>query len=408
MSGMPARRPPRLRWTVEDDAVLAAHFPAEGAAGCALRLSGRTTPAIAQRAFKLGIAGPVPPAAKRPLLKGGDVERAVAMHAAGESYAAIARAFGCCESTATNAVLAGRCRAAGFTPARRAADGSIVARDVARMRRLMMEGLRSVDIQLQMALSASTVAHHRRKYLAELKRKGGTLPPPGGGERYSGRQLSIEDRRAVEALLMEGRGAKKISEATGVSNTSVGRIRNRLIARLRRRGQCLPGCDADGVRRAQVDSARFISPETVARLREQLLAGVPVARAARMVGIGGCSAYRLRHAFAAELAAEGRALPRPVRLGNGARGRKAVAQARWMPEGKLYRYWMLCRTMTADAAKAAVIREAAEERRAEAAWPKTFAEQLARARDGAQIAAVVRIARADPVMTLGGVATGAL
>ena len=57
---------------------------------------------------------------------------------------------------------------------------------------------------------------------------------------------------------MQGLGSKKITERTGVSNTQVGRIRNRLIKRLGRKGECLPGCDRDGRRTVQKESARFI------------------------------------------------------------------------------------------------------------------------------------------------------
>src|SRR5690606_9263367 len=149
-------------------------------------------------------------------------------------------------------------------------------------------------------------------------------------EAYSGVKLTRAQRQEVEALFLQGLGTIKVSERTGVSKTSCTRIRSRLVKRLKRKGETLPGCDADGVRHVQAESSRHIPEELKQALREMLLDRVPVRRAAMLLAIGGSSAYRIRDELAAELAAQGKHLPRPKLPG---RARGVVPDGIWPPEG---------------------------------------------------------------------------
>ena len=115
--------------------------------------------------------------------------------------------------------------------------------------------MKGTEITLRLAVSAAAIAEQRRRYAAYLKTSGkNPLPPHGGGDRYSGAKLSTADKKRVEALLSEGLGASKIAERTGVSKTSVQRIRNKLVKRLKRSGQTLAGCDSNGRRHIRFSS----------------------------------------------------------------------------------------------------------------------------------------------------------
>lgn len=202
-------------------------------------------------------------------------------------------------------------------------------------------------------------------------------------------------------------------DPTGISKTHILRQRVRLIRRLSKRGQTLAGCDLDGRRVRLVDPAGAILPSQRAALCEQLLAGTPVRRAARSVGIGACPAYRIRNELAAELATRGEVLPKPIRLGS--RAETILArEAAWLPMDKRHvvRFRVLCREYGDVEGKRLMQVELAAEAaaaRAEAKRPLTFEEQLRRVSAGkAQVVAKVRVTRAAPDMTLGGVATGAL
>jgi len=408
---MSAPRAPRIRWTEAELDIVRAVFPVDGAEACTARLPGRNVNAVRQQALKLGVTDPTAvPAGLRAPLAGGSLDRALELRRQGWSYRRIGEEFGICESAATNAVLVAECIAAGFTPAKRDSSGGIVSRDAKRLQKMLLDGMRHVDIQRQLGISANAVSHHRRRLAAELKakRQGKLLPPHGGGKAYSGLRITAAQKREVEALFLEGFGAKKINARTGMSHTSIGRIRNRLIRRLRRKGECLPGCDFDGNRLVQKGSNRYVPDVAIAELRRRLLDREPVARAARDLGIGGSSAYRIRDELAAELAAKGEQLPPPLRLGSAPDARIAARKAAWLPKGMIYRYRALVAEHGPEAAKAILLDQLAADRRAEAARPKTFEDQLRRVRAGAGLTARPIIRKAAPDMTLGGVATGAL
>jgi hypothetical protein len=412
---MPARKAPA--WTAQETAVLVDVYPREGINGATGALPERSWHAIEQRAHKLGLRSPIVSDAPSTALEGDRLEEAIRLREEqGWSFARIGAHLGVCEASACNAVLIALCPRKGFTPAQRDKHGRLLPEGMDRLRYMLRKGLKGVDIQLRLGLSASRIALERRRYSAELKaNRKMPLPPPGGGEAYSGVKLTREKKREAEQLLLEGFGAKKVSERTGVSHTSIGRIRNRLIKRLGRRGETLPGCDRAGQRRsAAKESTAHIPVEQVTRLRSLLLERVPVARAAKLAGIGSKSAYRLRDELAAELATRGAQLLPPIRAG--AHERPASRAANWLPSGQLHRFRKL--TIERGLAEAEQIIRAeiettriAEEtaRRAEQARPKTFEEQLARvARGEVRLVRNVPLRRPDPSMTLGGIATGSL
>lgn len=418
--GNRAGRPPRPHWTAADYAVLEEVYPTLGAAAVAKQL-GRSIEAVHQKGWARGLKDPTlpPPAAKRRPLNLEQEKRADELNREGWGCERIGKLFGVSEGTVMNALLRRRCHAAGGRPARRDANGNLLATEVKRMRALMMEGRKNVEIALLMAVSQVNVSLQRRKYEAELKerRKGKTLPPIGGGQAYSGAKVPRAKRLEVEALYMTGLGTKKVSAATGVSHTTCGRIRNRLIKRLARKGECLPGCDRAGVRHVQTGSARFIPPAAIAELRRRILDRWPVIQAARDLAIGGSSAYRIRDELAAELATRGETLPAPIRRGSGAEARRDAQAAKWLPPGAkhIYRFRALVaehgaaegrRIMQAEIA--AAVGAAAELQRAEAARPLSFEQQLERARAGARLEQRLILHKPAPDMTLGGIATGAL
>lgn len=403
-------RPKPPAWSPQELAILADVFPREGVNGAAGALPNRSWRAINVMASRLGLRSPVVGDAPKPMLQGAELEEAIRRREVeGWSFARIGATFGVAEASACNAVLIALCPRKGFTPAQRDGHGRLTPEGLERLRLMLRKGLKGVDIQLRLGLSASCIAEQRRRYRADLKVRGkAALPPPGAGEAYSGVKLSTAKKREVEALFMQGYGTAKISARTGVSKTSVTRIRTRLVKRLLRKGEALPGCDAKGVRRRQKDSARAIPAEAINAMRERLLAREPVRRAARDLGIGGSAAYRIRDALAAELAAAGGELPKPILPGKGHDGFVAVRRAEWLPAAKLQRYRDLTREHGLEHAKRLVLDEIAAEQRARVARPMTFEEQLARVAAGAKLAPVVKLRRPDPTMTLGGVSTGAL
>lgn len=374
MKGGRRKAPP---WSREEINILRNFYPREGI-DCADRLPDRSWQAIHQKAHKLGLKCERlvdAPAAK---LQGELLEEAIRLREQDRwSFARIGAKIGFCEATVCNAVLIALCPRKGYTPAQRDEHGCLTDEGIGRLRYALKKGLKGVDIQLRLGLSAGRVAEERRRYNRELKEAGkAPLPPPGGGEAYSGLKLTAAKKREVEDLFLQGLGTLKVSERTGASTTSCTRIRNRLVKRLKRKGETLPGCDEDGARRVQAESSRFIPEECKASLRAMILDRVPVARAARLLSIGSCSAYRIRDELAADLAARGEKLPRPDRAlwGRGSAG----ASPFWPPRGakQIYAFRELMREMAFDEAKAEFCRQRREEREAERRRPKSFEEQL--------------------------------
>jgi len=118
---------------------------------------------------------------------------------------------------------------------------------------------------------------------------------------------------------------------------------------------------------------------------------------------------RLRDAYRAELEASGQALPMPILPG------RCAPRTPWLPAERRPQFRRLSHENGIDEAKRIILAELAEERRvaaevkaAERARPKTFEEQLALVAAGRGLVATFTPRRADPAMTLGGVATGAL
>lgn len=400
-------------WTQAEIESLRSTFPGGGINAAAAALPARTWQSINTMASKLGIVSGRVANAPRAKLDGGDLEEAIRLREVeGWSFARIGATYGVSESAASNAILIALCPRKGFTPAQRDAQGRLAQEGLERLRLALRRGIKPVDIQLKLGVSASCIAEQRRRYSRELKAAAKVaLPPPGAGEAYSGRKVPAEQKAEVERLLLTGLGGPKVAERTGISKTHVQRVRMKLVKKLARKGEVIPGCDIKGRRLRHIDAARFIPDQAKADLRAKLLARIPVRRAANDVGIGLSSAYRMRDDLAAELAAQGEELPKPILPGRGASARSDARRAEWMPKGIrwLYRFRALSHEHGAEAAKAMVLAEESAERRAEAARPKTFEEQLAAVRAGkVGISTKQTIRSADPTYTLGGIATGAL
>lgn len=404
------------RWTEADMALLREHYTAGGLPAALLVLPARSHQAIEQQASKSGIRSPIVGDAPKPKLQGDRLQEAVRLREQMSwGFARIGAHFGVSESSACNAVTIALCPVKGFRPARRDQTGRLLPDEIERMRLMLRKGMKGIDIQLQMGVSASCIAEQRRRYARYLKERGkAALPPPGNGEQYSGARVPKSKKLEIEALYLEGFGAKKISERTGVSNTHVLRVRARLLRRLKRKGETLPGCDAKGVRRQYTDHARNIPADALAELREQLLAGVPVKRATLDLGIGSCSGYRFRDKLRAELAERGEVLPHRVRTSR-AETKRAIEEASWLPAGQIDHFRRLCRTMPAEAAKALIIAEKGkaeladvQRRKVEASRPLTFEQQLERVRGGAGLVAAFVPRKAEHNFTLGGVSSAAL
>lgn len=408
---MPKRKPPP--WTAEEIAILEDVYVREGINGATDALPDRSWHAIHQMAHKRGIRCQAVTPAPKGRLQGAQLAEAVRLREQdGWSFARIGATFGICEASACNCVMIELCRRKGFNPAQRDGHGRLTAEGVERLRFALRKGLKGIDIQLRLGICAGRVALERRRYNAELKARGkAALPPPGGGIAYSGVKLSREDRKAVEDLFLEGFGTQKISERTGVSKTSITRIRNRLIKRLARKGETLPGCDRRGRRSGPAkEHLRAVPAQAIAALRERLLAGEPCARSARDLGIGGSRAYRVRTALVAELAERGETLPAADWRSVDGRlaARIAARRADWLPPEWFQRHRELVHAHGLEEAKRLVLAEIVAARRAAAERPKIFEEQLARVAAGASLVTRVPLRRPDPAGTLGGVATGAL
>lgn len=384
---MPAHRAPR--WTSDELAQLRALYPASGVGAVHAALPRRSVHSIHVKAHKMGLRCHRQPDAPQAKLRGDALEEAIRLREDEEwSFARIGARFGTSEAGACNAVLSALCTRRGFTPAQRDSGGHLTDLGRERLRLALKKGLKGVDIQLRLAVSAGRVAEERRRYNRELKARGlALLPPPGGGAAYSGVKLTRAKKAEVEALFMQGLGTLKISERLGVSKTSCTRIRARLIRRLRRKGELLPGCNAAGRRGAATESHAHIHPVQRAELRAQLLQGVPVIRAARHCAIGSSTAYRLRDELIAELAARGEQLPATIRPGRVPTG--TFRELHWPPKGAagIFAFRALLFSL-GEAASLAEARDqwrherrtqaaAAKAARAQPQRPRSFEEQLA-------------------------------
>ena len=399
-------------WTSEEVAVIREFYPGGGIAAVADMLPDRSWHAIQVMAHKLGVKSGLVTDATAAVLSGDRLERAIALREEhGWGFPRIGREFGVSEAAACNAILIALCPRKGFTPAQRDDKGRLTAEGLARLREALRKGMKGVDIQLHLGLSAGRVAEERRRYTRHLKeQRKVALPPPGKGAQYSGVKLSREAKREVEALFLQGLGTKKVAERSGVSHTSAGRIRNRLIKRLRRTGQTLPGCDRKGKRTgAAHESRHYITAETVIEVRRLILDRTPVRRAAAIAGVGTSSAYKIRDALRAELEAKGEQLPAPILPGKNAAAARA---AKWLPDGMMSRFRDLSHTHGAAEAKRIIqdevraAREAEARRRAERRGRLTLEEQLAAVRNGAGLVRTFTPSKVLPDATLGGIATG--
>lgn len=395
---MPAHRNPR--WTAAEVATLREQYPAGGIKAASERLPGRSVYSIYVKVAKLGIRCTVPQQhAPRCSLQGADLEEAVRLREDEHwSFQRIGAHFNVSESAACNAVLNTLCIRKGFTPAERDAHGRIMPAALERLRWMLKKGLKGVEIQLRLGITASRIAEERRRYNRELKDNGkAPLPPPGGGERYSGVAVTKAQRHDVERLFLEGFGTRKVSEQTGVSKTTCTRFRNGLVRHLRRKGQCLPGCDRDGARRVQRDHPAHVTDQQLARLRELILQRVPVRRAAAICGIGVATAYRVRDTLKAEL---GPAMPAPKLPGRVSKLRAEMLYGQAVPVEQRHRYRQLVRELgDVDKARAVLRAEAIKAKR-----DLTFEEKLEMVANGrATIAPALKISASAPDFTLGGV-----
>jgi len=402
-------KPKAPAWSTEELAVLDEFYPSEGLNRCIDALPGRSWHAIQVMAHKRALKSPVVGNAPEAKLQGDRLEEAIRLREQdGWSFARIGAHFGVCEASACNSVLIALCPRKGFRPAARDAHGHLTSESVERLRLMLRKGLKGVDIQLRLGLSAARVALERRRYAADLKARGkAPLPAPGNGEAYSGVRWSKAKIREVEALLMQGLGGPKIAEQLGVSKTHVQRVRERLIKRLRRKGQCLTGCDIDGRRLRVVGHAAAVPATDIERVRALILDGVPVARAALMANMGASKAYQIRDQLKTELERDGKALPVIKRLGRRL-AKTADARATWLPKGRanIILYRRMLKETEGDAAEARrlTVRAIAERD----GQDPSLAEQLDRVRRGASVTARFIPSKSLPAITLGGVSTGAL
>ncbi|RDV06397.1 hypothetical protein DXH95_02940 [Sphingorhabdus pulchriflava] len=395
---MPAPRTPR--WTKPEIAILREHYPQGGMRRVGEMLPSRTWRSIYMKANKLGLRCELPTDAPKPKLQGDQLEEAIRLREVeGWSFARIGAHFGLAEGSACNAVMIALCTRKGFTPAQRDPHGRLTAEGIERVRLALKKGWKGIDIQLHLGISASCVAEQRRRYNADLKERAkAPLPAPGGGVMYSGVKVAKSKKAEVEQLYLQGLGTQKVSQRTNVSHTTCLRIRTRLVNKLRRKGEALPGCDINGARHIQAESSRFITDVQKAVLRQLLLDRVPVRRAAAMAAIGSSSAYRLRDELIEELRQKGQALPSPRLPGRVRTGQ--YQQNNWPPVSAKSIYAF--RALLADGlsfadAKARWQNERRAERQAEAARPKTFEEQLAAVAAGkAQITTAFARAHLEP------------
>lgn len=402
-------------YTADELAWLRANYEQLGSVACAAHL-GRSRQGIYVTASRLGLRTRADVKPRKPSLAGADLEEAIRLREAGKSFRAIGERFGICETAATNAVLMALGPRRGHRPAKRDAGGYLLPDEIERMRLMLRKGLKGVEIQLRMSVSAACVAEQRRRYQKDLKeRDKAPLPPPGAGERYSGARVSRDDRRKVEELMLLGYGGPRAAAATGVSKSVCTRIRAALVKRLARKGETLPGCDIKGHRLTQKAGLRHITTEQVAAVRRLIADGMPTRRAGNIAGVGLCSAYRIRDEINAERVAKGLPLLPIIRVNSTAERAKARS-AEWLKnEQDLWRFRRLIIEQGYDAAVETMTAEIRaredadrEARQVAQRRPLTFEEQLGRVRAGAKIVESWQPRQADPTYTLGGVATGML
>ncbi|WP_010545235.1 hypothetical protein [Sphingomonas elodea] len=401
---MPAHRNPR--WTAAEVAILRESYVDGGMPAAHQALPHRSIYALRVKAAKLNLRSPLRAPARKHMLRGEALAQAIALREQGVPFSRIAAQFGVCEVAASNAITAALCAARGHRPAERDRAGKLMPAEVERLRYMLKKGVKHIEIQQRMGISASTVSHYRRSYNAELEARGkALLPPPGNGERYSGVPVDPKDRKQVEALLMTGLGSIKVSDQTGVSKTTVVGIRRALVKRLKVRGEVLPGCDSNGRRIKLIAQSGSIPESTKERFRALLLKRMPVLRATTLCGISACSGYRLRNAFRDELVARGEQLPTPRRPGKLTPQARAIRSTEALSREERRRLRALVHAHGEEEGRRAFQRE----RQAASMAPKSFEEQLARVASGAAgITRNVRITRTAPDMTLGGIASGAL
>lgn len=403
------------RWSDAELTTLRSIYPESGAVAAMASLPGRSRHSIHVKAHRLGLETSFTNDAPICLLSGSQLEEAMRLRAEGWGCEKIGKLFGMTECAASNAVLMEEGRREGFKHLERDRNGNLIPESIEKLRLALRKGWKGNVIVKRLGVSAACVAEQRRRYQRDLKARGmAPLPPPGKGEAYSGARVPKAKRAEVERLYLDGYGARKIHQRTGVSHTTCIRIREKLVKRLKRRGETLRGHDEQGVRRQFKDSAHHI-PETIKTEFRRLLAErVPVRRAAALAGMGTKSAYELRDEYARELAESGQQLPRPILPGR-VKGGHAARTAQWLPRKHLWRFRELARDMSFAEAKATMLAQLENERveakarqDAERARPLTFEEQLAKVRAGTGLVAAVKVSKPAPDMTLGGVATGAL
>lgn len=401
---MPAHRNPA--WSPAEVALLREHYVAGGMPAAHQALPGRSIYSIRVKAARLKLRSPLRAPARKHLLNGDALVEAIRMREEGAPFSKIAAKFGVCETAATNAVTTALCAKKGHRPAERDRAGKLLPVEVERMRYMLKKGVKHIEIQQRMGVSAATVSNYRREYDAELAARGkAPLPPPGNGERYCGVRVSPEDRKRVRALLLTGLGSIKVSDRVSVSKTSVVKIRKALVKQLGAKGKTLPGCDINGRRVKLIAQANSIPESTKERFRNLLLNRMPVRRASIICGLGDCSGYRLRNQLRDELAARGETLPPPRRPGKLTEQARAIRDVERLTRDERRRLRALVHEHGEEEGRRAFQRE----RRAAAMAPKSFEEQLARVASGAVgIAPAFRPSRAAPNLTLGGVASGAL
>jgi hypothetical protein len=399
---MAAHRNPR--WAAGEVAILREHYPLGGIKAVSESLPSRSVYSIRVKLHSLGIKCDRPQQhAPTCVLAGAELEEAIRLRQEEQwSFERIGARFGRSESGACNAVMNALCVRQGHTPAERDEFGRLTARGLERLRWCLKKGFKGVEIQLRLGVTASCIAEQRRRYNRELKANGkALLPPPGGGQSYSGAKVPLAKKREAEALFMAGYGSKKVERLSGVSHTVATRIRNRLIKRLKRRGECLSGCDLDGNRHVQRDHARHIPAELAEHLRGLILDCVPVKRAAAICGVGSCTAYRVRDQLKAEL---GDALPKPRLPGRVSKLRAEMLYAQAIPPEHLWRFRQLVHEHGEAEARRLLRAEIADARR-----NMTFEERLMLVAAGkASVSAAIKLSTPLPDRTLGGVATGQL
>jgi hypothetical protein len=379
-------RPRAPRWTSAEITALREVYPEHGMKAALAMLPGRSSHSIYVQASKLNIRTGHRPT--RPGIYRDIAAKALEIYQRLGSYSAAAIELGVCEGTATNAVHHARNLQSGQAPLERDHNGRITAAAIDRLRRLFRKGLTHRDIQKLTGVSAATLTRERRRYEAYLKERGlAPIPPRNHGAAYSGNRVPASKKKEVEREFLDGFGTRKVSEATGVSKTVCTRIRNHLVARLRRKGECLPGCDFDGTRRTMRDHARHVPQESVERLKELILDRVPVRRAAKICGIGGCTAYRIRDAMKAEL---GDAMPTPRLPGRVRPLQRELMNAQAIPPEKLQRFRGLVYQQGDTEARRLLRAEISAERA-----NMTFEERVAAIRDPSQIIASFKPTKAS-------------